>query len=290
MGQQPVNKEKTMSRKWIRLFLIVAILVLNFAVSVGAARAQTTYATYTVQPGDTLGKIAAKYCTTWTVIYNLNRNVIYNPNVIYPGMVLTVPLNCSGSDGGGPVPGTCIDYGPRLHAGGSYSAPYYTVYWGDTLFSIGRRFGTPWQSIAYANGLYYPTIYAGQRLTIPCGGTGTTPPPTTTPAQPIPVQFPPGQSSLQIVGTINQGQPTSYLLWGNVGQTMTVTTVSRSGEPLVITISGSGGDLQLTGTNSQVSNTVATKLPAAGNYTVTIRPATTPVSSPLKFDITFAIQ
>jgi len=278
-----------MSRKWIRLFLIVAILALNFAVSVGAAKAQTTYATYVVQPGDTLGKIAAKYCTTWTVIYNLNRNVIYNPNVIYAGMVLTVPLNCSGGDGGGPVPGTCVDYGPMLHASGTYSAPYYTVYWGDTLFSIGKRFGTPWQSIAYANGLYYPTIYAGQRLTIPCGGSGTTPPPTTTPGQPIRVQFPAGATSYTTVGTINQGQSTSYILWGNVGQTMTVQTVSR-GEALVITISGTGGDLPLSGTNSQVSNTVSVKLPAAGDYTVTIRPTTAPESPTLKFDITFSIQ
>ncbi len=279
-----------MSKKWLRLFLIIAVLAVNLGFTVGAASAQTAYATYTVQPGDTLGKIAAKYCTTWTVIYNLNRNVIYNPNVIYPGMVLTVPLNCSGNSGGGPgpVPGTCTDYGPMLHASGTYSAPYYTVYWGDTLYSIGRRFGTPWQSISYANGLAYPYIYAGQRLTIPCGGSGTTPPPS---SGPIRINFPVGSTQLTTSGTINQGQPASYVLWGNVGQTMTVTTVSRSaGQALVITISGAGGDLPLNGPNSQVSNTVTTKLPAAGDYIVTIRPATTPASSPLSFDITFAIQ
>ena len=277
-----------MSKKWLSLFLVLAVLAVNFGFTVGAASAQTTYATYTVQPGDTLGKIAAKYCTTWTVIYNLNRNVIYNPNVIYPGMVLTVPLNCSGNDGGGPVPGACVDYGPRLHASGTYAAPYYTVYWGDTLYSIGKRFGTPWQSIAYANGLYYPTIYAGQRLTIPCGSSGTTPPPTQ-PSQPIRIEFPAGATSTTIVGTVNQGQPVTYILRGNAGQTMTVQTVSR-GEPLVISISGSGGALTLSGTNSQVSNTVSTTLPAAGDYTVTIRPTTAPESPTLKFDITFSIN
>jgi LysM repeat protein len=287
MGQQPVNKEKTMSRKWIRLFLIVAILVLNFAVSVGAARAQTTYATYTVRPGDTLGKIAAKYCTTWTVIYNLNRNVIYNPNVIYPGMVLTVPLNCSGSDGGGPVPGACVDYGPRLHASGTYSAPYYTVYWGDTLFSIGKRFGTPWQNIAYTNGLYYPTIYAGQRLTIPCGGSSTTPPPTSSP--PIPITFPPGTTSAAVGGTITNNQPISYTLYAMANQKMTVQTYSYGGA-LVISISGPGGALPLSGTNSQVQNVVDASLPSTGNYIVTVRPTTTSSSSTFAFDITFTIK
>jgi LysM repeat protein len=278
-----------MSKNWLRLLLIIAVLAVNLGFTVGAASAQTTYATYVVQPGDTLGKIAAKYCTTWTVIYNLNRNVIYNPNVIYPGMVLTVPLNCSSNDGGGPVPGTCVDYGPRLHANGYYSAPYYTVTWGDTLYSIGKRFGTPWQSISHANGLAYPTIYAGQRLTIPCGTTGTTPPPSSQPGQPIRINFPVGATSTTAVGTINQGQPTSYVLWGNVRQTMTVQTVSR-GEPLVITISGTGGDLPLTGTNSQISNTVSVVLPAADDYIVTVRPTTAPESPTLKFDITFAIK
>ena len=278
-----------MSKKWMHLFLIIAVLAVNLAFSVRVANAQTTYVTYVVQPGDTLGKIAAKYCTTWTVIYNLNRNVIYNPNVIYPGMVLTVPLNCSPGDGGGPVPGTCADSGPRLHANGTYSAPYYTVTWGDTLYSIGRRFGTPWQSIAYANGFSYPTIYAGQRLTIPCGGTGTTPPPTNPPSTPIRINFAPGTSTASTVGTINQAQPTSYVLWGNAGQTMTVQTVSR-GEPLVISISGTGGALTLAGTNSQVSNTVSATLPNAGDYVVTIRPTTAPESPTLKFDITFTIK
>ncbi|MGE5376837.1 MAG: LysM peptidoglycan-binding domain-containing protein [Bacteroidota bacterium] len=278
-----------MTRKWLQLFLIIAVLAVNLGFTVGAASAQTTYATYVVQPGDTLGKIAAKYCTTWTVIYNLNRNVIYNPNVIYAGTVLTVPLNCSGSDGGGPVPGTCVDNGARTHAMGTYYAPYYTVYWGDTLYSIGKRFGIPWQSISSANGLYYPTIYAGQSLLIPCGGSGTTPPPTQPPSGPTRVQFPQGATSATLVGTINQGAPASFILWASAGQTMTVQTVSR-GEALVITISGTGGDLPLTGTNSQVSNTVSATLPATGDYTVTVRPTTAPESPTLKFDITFIIK
>lgn len=45
---------------------------------------------------------------------------------------------------------------------------YYTVQYGDTLFSIGRRFGVNPYRIAEHNGLYNPHhIYAGQTLHIP---------------------------------------------------------------------------------------------------------------------------
>ena len=279
-----------MSKKSMRLFLILVVLVVTLAFRVGPASAQTTYTTYVVQRGDTLGKIAAKYCTTWTVIYDLNRDVIYNPNVIYPGTVLTVPLNCTGSEGGsGTGTGTPVDSGPRLHAMGTYSAPYYTVTWGDTLYSIGLRFGIPWQSIARANGIPYTYIYAGQRLLIPGGSTGSTPPPTNQPGTPIRITFQPGATTASAVGTIEQNTPASFILWANAGQTMTVQTVSR-GDALVISIGNTGADLlPLTGTNSQVANTVSTTIPATGDYIVTVRPTTTPESPTLKFDITFTI-
>jgi len=42
------------------------------------------------------------------------------------------------------------------------------VQWGDTLYSIARRFGVTWQAIAAANGLVNPNlIRAGQVLIIP---------------------------------------------------------------------------------------------------------------------------
>lgn len=278
-----------LSNKWMRIFLIVAVLALSLGVNVGAAKADTIYVTYVVQKGDTLGKIAAKYCTTWTAIYNLNRNVIYNPNIIYPGMVLTVPSNCGGGDGGsGDGTGSCVDNGPRLHAGGTYSAPYYRVVWGDTMYSIGKRFGTPWQNIAKANGMTYPTIYAGQRLMIPCGG--TTPPPAPPPSTPTRVSFAPGTTSASMGGTINQGAPASYILWASAGQTLTVQTVSR-GDALVISIGDTGSNLlPLSGTNSQVANTVSATLPTTGDYIVTVRSTVPPESPTLGFDITFIIK
>lgn len=50
--------------------------------------------TYTVEKGDSLSKIAkhqlgdAKH---WKRIYEANRNIISNPDLIYPGQVLTIP-------------------------------------------------------------------------------------------------------------------------------------------------------------------------------------------------------
>jgi len=55
----------------------------------------TTPQTYTVKSGDCLWNIAKKYYgsgSKYTVIYNANKSVIgSNPNLIYPGQVLTIP-------------------------------------------------------------------------------------------------------------------------------------------------------------------------------------------------------
>jgi nucleoid-associated protein YgaU len=50
--------------------------------------------TYTVQAGDTLGKIAAKFYEDgerWTEIYEANKAKIPDPNVIQVGQVLVIP-------------------------------------------------------------------------------------------------------------------------------------------------------------------------------------------------------
>lgn len=277
-----------MTRKWFIFLSLFAILVSSFGLHLSVAKAQATYVTYVVQPGDTLGKIALEYCTSWKEIYDLNRDTIgKDPNVIRPGMVLTVPAYCSGSTGGTtPSTGTVVDSGPRTRATGVYSAPYYTVAWGDTLSSIGLRFGIPWQDIAKANGITGDRIFAGQVLLIP-DGTVTVTPPSQGPAERV--SFASGANSSTRTGVISQGVPKSYILRAQAGQTMSVNTISH-GEPLVISIGNTQGDLlPLSGINSQITNSVIAALPASGDYIITVRPGTPPENPEMLFDITFVI-
>lgn len=113
-----------------------------------------------VQRGQTLSGIALRYGVDAGALARANN--IVNPNHIYVGQRLVIPATAAAQ----PTAGT------------------YVVQVGDTLFSIGRRYGVTAWAIAQANGIYnMNTIYVGQRLTIP--GTGTpaaTPSPAPTPA------------------------------------------------------------------------------------------------------------
>jgi len=279
-----------MTRIWSVLFSIAVILALLLGFNVTAANAQTTYVSYTVQSGDTLGKIAQEYCTSWKAIYDLNRDTIgKNPNIIHPGMVLTIPANCIPANSGSSTPppaGAVVDKGPITHATGTYQAPYYTVAWGDTLSSIGLRFGLPWPEIAKANGITGDRIYAGQVLYIPDGSVTVTPP-SQGPAERV--SFASGSNSSTRTGVISQGNPKSYILRARAGQTLSVSTTSH-GEPLGISIGNTRGDLlPLSGVNSQINNSVVTTLPETGDYIVSVQPINPPENPEMLFDITFVI-
>jgi nucleoid-associated protein YgaU len=47
--------------------------------------------TYTVQSGDNLSKIGAKYGVSWNDIFEANRDKLDDPDKIYPGQELTIP-------------------------------------------------------------------------------------------------------------------------------------------------------------------------------------------------------
>jgi LysM repeat protein len=56
---------------------------------------KVTAKSYTVAKGDTLWAIAKKYYgdgSKYTKIFEANKGVLKNPNVIYPGQVLTIPV------------------------------------------------------------------------------------------------------------------------------------------------------------------------------------------------------
>lgn len=60
----------------------------------GSIPASSSRRTYTVVAGDSLSKIAKRTygdANRWRVIYELNKDIIKNPDLIYPGQVLTLP-------------------------------------------------------------------------------------------------------------------------------------------------------------------------------------------------------
>lgn len=45
---------------------------------------------YTVKPGDTLGQIAKAHGTTWQHLWQLNKSIVKNPNMIFVGQTLAI--------------------------------------------------------------------------------------------------------------------------------------------------------------------------------------------------------
>lgn len=46
---------------------------------------------YEIKKGDSLSKIAKQYGTTWQKIYEMNKDVIKNPDLIFPGSKIKIP-------------------------------------------------------------------------------------------------------------------------------------------------------------------------------------------------------
>ena len=65
-------------------------LMLNIQVA-GAAAGGGAGHTYTVEAGDNLTKIGAKYGIPWQQIYDANRDILNDPDKIYPGQELKIP-------------------------------------------------------------------------------------------------------------------------------------------------------------------------------------------------------
>ena len=99
-----------------------------------------TAKTHTVQSGETLSGIAAKYGTTYQSLATING--ITNPDLIYTGQVLKL-------------------------SGSAAAAKTYTVRSGDSLSGIAAKYGTTYQRLAQINNISNPNlIYAGQVIKI----------------------------------------------------------------------------------------------------------------------------
>lgn len=96
-----------------------------------------------IEKGDTLSSIAIQYGTTVDRLIKLNN--ITNPNLIFAGNILLVPIN-----------------------DGKKQSVIYTVKKGDTLNSIAKIYGVTVQQLAYTNNIKNVNyIYVGQVLIIP---------------------------------------------------------------------------------------------------------------------------
>lgn len=152
-----------MKTRPLSVVLLIIVLLAAFAIPVQASQCQPVY--HVVKPGEYLARIAAYYGVTVQSIVNANN--LWNPNVIYSGQVLTIPVPCTPP----PAPSGCTTT--------------YVVKRGEWLKMIATRYGTTVDVLVRLNGISNPNlIYPGQRLKVPvrCPSPGPTPTPTTAPS------------------------------------------------------------------------------------------------------------
>jgi len=186
------------------------------AVTATVPRASTTAALaavapathrYTVVRGDTLSAIAVRFGTTVAALVATNH--IANPNLIFPGQILTV----TGGSPAAPAPAPPPAPAPRSIS--------YMVHRGDTLGAIAVRFGTTVAALVATNHIANPNlIFPGQVLVISSGVSSPAPAPV--PVAPAPVAPAPGGAALPL--------PVQYLHGGTVDQG--VDYVAPGGTPL----------------------------------------------------------
>lgn len=121
--------------------LLVPINDNNIEVEENNPNYKENYQIYTVKRGDTLSQIAINYNVTLNELVNLNK--IKNPNLIYVGQKLKIPMQ-------------------------SFSGNLlYKIQPGDTLYSISRRYNTTIANLVRINRIKNPNlIYAGNIIKI----------------------------------------------------------------------------------------------------------------------------
>jgi LysM repeat protein len=146
------------TKKFLQLFVLVAMLLASFATT-SSAFAAGCGTSVTVISGDTLLKIANRCGTTVSALQRANPE-IGSGSLIFPGQVLQLPGAILGTDGGYFV---------------------YIVARGDTLRSLASRFGMTVDALLAANPdiTNANVIYEGQRLKVYSGP--VTPPPNNPP-------------------------------------------------------------------------------------------------------------
>ena len=152
------------------------ILVSTAAPAPAAATLPAAGIDYTIQAGDTLGIIAARYGLDWSTLADANQLGAYS--ILEIGQVIRVPgvqstssapAASAASSAVQPVAATTSSAGVVAAAPATQpSAGRYTVQPGDTLFGIALSYDLTWQALAAANGMSESDfLQIGQELTIP---------------------------------------------------------------------------------------------------------------------------
>ncbi len=175
--------------------LLSALAALTLVVAF-AATASAESQSYVVQPGDTIFKISLRFGVSMDAIRAANG--IVGDRIFY-GQTLIIP-----------DPNAPISSPPAATTGDVI----HVVQRGETLFTIGLRYGMLWTKIQAANGLPGATVWVGQRLVIPTSGsttppadTGNTTPPdvSNTPPPADTNSTPPSDSSGNVIYTVQRG-------------------------------------------------------------------------------------
>jgi LysM repeat protein len=161
---------------WKLVYWALLVLLLFSLALTPAAFAQEGPAIHVVRPGENLYLIAARYHVSVRAI--MQANGLRNPNVIYVGQRLTIPVDARLTPTATAVSSvtvTPMPEGERVHI----------VARGQTLFSIAMRYNVTVGELMRANNLRNPNlVYPGQRLVIPGVPAPTALPPESAPTMP----------------------------------------------------------------------------------------------------------
>jgi LysM repeat protein len=153
-----------MKTRLLSVFLLIVVLLGTFAVPAQGDSCKAVY--HVVRAGQNLTQIASYYGVSVQAIVKANN--LWNPNVIYVGQVLTIPVPCTPAP---PAPSGCT----AIHV----------VKRGEYLKVIATRYGTTVNVLVQLNNIRNPNlIYVGQRLKVPVRCPSPQPTKAPTPAPP----------------------------------------------------------------------------------------------------------
>ena len=174
---------RTAKRAFLTSFIALVLALLTTGAALAASQ------TYVVQPGDTIFKISVRFGVSMDAIRSANG---ISGDRIFAGQSLIIP------DPNAPA-------GNPLPADNGGQQVIHVVQSGETLFTIGLRYGMTWTKIQAANGIVGTTVFTGQRLIIPVNGAPANPPPAPT-QPPVNNPPPPADNGGQVIHIVQRGE------------------------------------------------------------------------------------